>query len=159
MSVSRVPAPASFSLSVDSCPVRTGHCNTCDSWASLVAWLVKNPPAVQETWVRSLGWEDPLEKGKATHSSRLAWRIPWTRVRGVAKSQTGLIGFHFHFHGLTKAGFHRLCLLLFPACPAQCLAHCQSVIKSIMEREKKEGNEWIFQVLAFFPLLQVSSLT
>ena len=46
------------------------------SWASLVAQLVKNPPAVQETWVRSLGWEDPLEKGKATHSSILAWRIP-----------------------------------------------------------------------------------
>ena len=48
------------------------------SWASLVAQLVKNPPAMQETWVRSLGWEDPLEKGKATHSSILAWRIPWT---------------------------------------------------------------------------------
>ena len=47
------------------------------SWASLVAQLVKNPPAVQETWVRSLGWEDPLEKRKATHSSILAWRIPW----------------------------------------------------------------------------------
>ena len=48
------------------------------SWASLGAQLVKNPPAVQETWVRSLGWEDPLEKGKATHSSILAWKIPWT---------------------------------------------------------------------------------
>ena len=48
------------------------------SWASLVAKLVKNTPAVRETWVRSLGWEDPLEKGKATHSSILAWRIPWT---------------------------------------------------------------------------------
>ena len=48
------------------------------SWASLVAQLVKNPPAMQETWVRSLSWEDPLEKGKATHSSILAWRIPWT---------------------------------------------------------------------------------
>ena len=46
--------------------------------ASLVAQLVKNPPAMQETWVRSLGWEDSLEKGKATHSSILAWRIPWT---------------------------------------------------------------------------------
>src|SRR5574339_546547 len=46
------------------------------SWASLVAQLVKNPPAVGETWVRSLGWEDPLEKGKATHSSLLTWRIP-----------------------------------------------------------------------------------
>ena len=48
------------------------------SWASLVAHLVQKPPAMQETWVQSLGWEDPLEKGKATHSSILAWRIPWT---------------------------------------------------------------------------------
>ena len=48
------------------------------SWASLVAQLVKNPPAMQETWVPSLGWEDPLEKGKATHPNILAWRIPWT---------------------------------------------------------------------------------
>ena len=48
------------------------------SWTSLVAQLVKNLPAMQETWVRSLGWEDPLEKGMTTHSSILAWRIPWT---------------------------------------------------------------------------------
>ena len=48
------------------------------SWASLMAQLVKNPPALLETWARSLGWEDPLEKGKATHSSVLAWRITWT---------------------------------------------------------------------------------
>ena len=48
-----------------------------NSWASLVAQLVKNLPAMQETWVRSLGGEDPLAKGKATHSSILAWRIPW----------------------------------------------------------------------------------
>ena len=47
------------------------------SGASLVAQLVKNLPAMQETWVQSLGWEDPLEKGKATHSSIMAWRIPW----------------------------------------------------------------------------------
>ena len=45
---------------------------------SLLAQLVKNPPAMRETWVHSLGWEDPLEKGKATHSSILAWRIPRT---------------------------------------------------------------------------------
>ena len=44
----------------------------------LVAQLVKNPPAMRETWVQSLGWEDTLEKEKATHSSILAWRIPWT---------------------------------------------------------------------------------
>ena len=48
------------------------------SWASLVAQLVKNPPAMQETWVQSLGWEDTLEKGKATHPSILGSRIPWT---------------------------------------------------------------------------------
>ena len=47
-------------------------------WASLVAQLVKKLSAMPETWVQSLGWEDPLEKGKATHSSILAWRIPWT---------------------------------------------------------------------------------
>ena len=48
------------------------------SWTSLVAQLVKNLPAMRETWFRSLGWEDPLEKGKATHSSIPAWRIPQT---------------------------------------------------------------------------------
>ena len=48
------------------------------SWASLVAQMVKNPPAMRETWIQSLGWEDPLENGKATHTSLLAWRIPWT---------------------------------------------------------------------------------
>ena len=47
------------------------------SWASLVVQLVKNLPAMWETWVGPLGWEDPLQKGKATHSSILAWKIPW----------------------------------------------------------------------------------
>ena len=47
-------------------------------WASLMAQLVKNLPAMQETWVQCLGWEDPLEKGTATRSCILAWRIPWT---------------------------------------------------------------------------------
>ena len=50
--------------------------------ASLVAQVVKNPPKMQETWVRSLNWEDPLEKGMATHSSILAWRISWTEEPG-----------------------------------------------------------------------------
>ena len=59
--------------------------------------LVKNLPAMRETWVQSLGWEDPLEKGTATHSSILAWRIPWTEeplvpwratVHGAAESDT-----------------------------------------------------------------------
>ena len=48
------------------------------SWASLVAQLLKNLSAMREIWVRSLAWENPLEKVKATHSSILAWRIPWT---------------------------------------------------------------------------------
>ena len=47
-------------------------------WASLVAQMVKKMPAVQETWVQSLCWEDPVEKEMATHSNILAWRIPWT---------------------------------------------------------------------------------
>ena len=57
----------------------------------LMAQKVKNPPAKQDTWVRSLGWEDLLEEGMATHFSSLAWRIPidrGTTVHGVAKSQT-----------------------------------------------------------------------
>ena len=65
--------------------------------------LVKNLPAMRETWVRSLGWEDPLEKEKATHSSILAWRIPWTTVHWVAKSWTGLSNFHFHFQLCSRA--------------------------------------------------------
>ena len=56
--------------------------------------MVKNPPSMWETWVGSLGWNDPLEKGKATHSSILAWRIPWT-VHGVAESRTRLSDFQF----------------------------------------------------------------
>ena len=54
--------------------------------ASLVAQMVKDPPAMQETWVRSLGWEDPLEKRMATHSSILAWRIPRTEEPGGLQS-------------------------------------------------------------------------
>ena len=48
-------------------------------WVSLMAQTVKNPSAMQETWVQSLGWEDLLEDGMATHSNILAWRIPWTK--------------------------------------------------------------------------------
>ena len=66
------------------------------SWASLVAQMIKNLPAMQETWLQSLVWEDPLEEGVATLSSILAWRIPmergawWAIVHGVAKSRTRL---------------------------------------------------------------------
>ena len=64
-------------------------------WAFFMAYPVKNLPAMWETWVQSLGWEDGLEKGMATHSSILARRIPWTIVYGVAKSRTQLRDFHF----------------------------------------------------------------
>ena len=56
-------------------------------WASLVAQPVKNPSAMQETWAQSLDREDPLEKGMATHSSILAWRIPWTEEPGGLQSK------------------------------------------------------------------------
>ena len=64
------------------------------SWASLVAQMVKNLPAMRETWIQSLSWEDPLEEGMATHSSVLAWKFPmdkgawWATVHEVAKSRT-----------------------------------------------------------------------
>ena len=54
----------------------------CGREGFFVAQMIKNLPAIQETWVQSLGWEDPLEKEMATHSSILAWRIPWTEEPG-----------------------------------------------------------------------------
>ena len=68
--------------------------STTNLGASLVVQTIKNPPVMREAWVQSLGWEDPLKEGMATHSSILAWRIPtdrgawWTTAHGVTKSQT-----------------------------------------------------------------------
>ena len=59
---------------------------TTESWASLVAQIIKNLPASQEVRVQSLGWEDPLEKKMATHSNILAWRVPWTEEPGGRQS-------------------------------------------------------------------------
>ena len=68
------------------------------NWAYLVDQLVKNPPAMLKTWLQSLGWEDPLEKGKAAHSSILAWRAPWAefmaRVHRVTECWTQRSDFH-----------------------------------------------------------------
>ena len=72
-----------------------------------MAQTVKNPPGMRETWVQSLGWEDSLEEGMATHSTILAWRLPWTEEPGRLQS-TGSqrVGhdtteqLHFHFHSL-----------------------------------------------------------
>ena len=74
------------------------------TWASLVAQLVKNQPPMPETWVWSMGWGDPLEKGKATNCSLLAWRIPWTVQPMGSQSWTRLSDLHFHF----KICIHRL---------------------------------------------------
>ena len=63
--------------------------------ASLIAQLVKNLPAMQETWVRSLGWEDTLEKGKTTHSNILTWRIPWTGLQRVRHDSATFTSLHF----------------------------------------------------------------
>ena len=73
--------------------------------AILVAQLVNNPHAMRETWVRSLGWEDPLEKGKATHCSILAWGIPWTM--GSQRVGHDWVTFTFTFHLVAQ-----LCLTL-----------------------------------------------
>ena len=78
------------------------------SWTSLVAQRVKNLPTMQETWIQSLGWEDPLDKGMAIHSSMLAWRIPyrgasWAIVHRAANSQTQLSDKHLillFLHGI-----------------------------------------------------------
>ena len=73
------------------------------SWASLVAQLVKNLPAMWETWVQSLGWEDILKKGKATHSNILAWRIPWT-IQSMGSQRVGhdRVTFTFTIQGEEK---------------------------------------------------------
>ena len=70
-----------------------------------MAQTVKNLPAMQETWVKSLGQEDPLEKEMATHSSILAWRIPWTEeatVHGVARVRHNLVTKHHHENNIIK---------------------------------------------------------
>ena len=74
-------------------------------WASLVAQLVKNPPATWETWVQSLGWEDPLEEGVSTHCSTLAWRITWT-VQSMELQKVGhnLATFTFPYWGGKQPG-------------------------------------------------------
>ena len=85
------------------CIIWWGMLTLGEARASLVAQRLKPLPAMQETWVRSLGWEDPLEKGMATHSSILVWRIPWTEEPGGLQS-TGSQRWsdttkrlHFHF--------------------------------------------------------------
>ena len=91
-------------------------------WASLVAQLVQNPSAIQETWVWSVGWEDPLEKGTATHSSILAWRIPWTEEIGGLQSTHGQSWTQLrNFHSLISKYFMVLYHLAAVAAAAKSL--------------------------------------
>ena len=62
------------------------HANAGDTYAFLVAQLIKNPPAMRETWVQALGWEDPLKQEMVIHSSILTWEIPWTEEPGGLQS-------------------------------------------------------------------------
>ena len=114
-------------------------------WASLVAQLVKKLPAMRETWVQSLGWEDPLEKGKATHSSILAWRIPCT-VQSMGSQRVGhdwATFTHFlkyiNFTDLTKIMFLLFFILVdsldpimmhFKWSDSSCLCHHSPRLKS-----------------------------
>ena len=86
-----------------------------------MAQLVKNLPAMRETWVQSLGWEDPLEKGKTTYSSILAWRIPWTTVHWVAKRWTQLKDFHFHKEHNDSAYIHHEMIITISLVNISCL--------------------------------------
>ena len=109
---------------------RVGHdwaTNTFTFGASLVAQMVKNLPAMQETWIWSLGWEDPLEKGMATHCSILAWRSPWTEEPGelhtvheITKSDTTESDWHTH----KTQEFHNFCFR------TKCLKKFQKYLKS-----------------------------
>ena len=85
----------------------------------VVAQLVKNPPIMQETWVWSLGWEDPLEKGMTTHSSILAWSIPWT-LKSMGSQRVGhnwvTSTFTFHFHSFNATSSSCISILLSPFC-------------------------------------------
>ena len=99
-------------------------------WAYLVAQLVKNPPAMQETWFQPLGWEDPLEKGKDTPSSILAWRIPWTiQYMGSQWFRHKWATFTFTFNYLQRIvsseqiSFHQLYNVYFSS--VQSLSHIQ----------------------------------
>ena len=85
-----IPGPGRSAGEGISCPLQY-------SWASLITQLVKSLPAMRETWIQSLGWKDPLEKGKATHSNILAWRIPWTVVHGGRNESDTTEGLSLHF--------------------------------------------------------------
>ena len=106
---------------------------------SLIAQLVKNPPAMQETWVRSLGWEDPLEKEKATHSSTLAWRIPWT-VKSVGSQRV-----RHDWEAFTFSSIHVASLISIPLNPTLCAS---GSLPLLQQNCKRHPNSWPDQELS-----------
>ena len=110
-----------------------------------MAQLVKNPPATQETWVQSLGWEDPLEKATATHSSVLAWRIPWIQSipgegNGYQLQCSGLENPMDTVHGVTKS----------QAQPSQCLF--QSQYLPFQHRNGIQSTRFFWIELSVYPV-------
>jgi len=111
------------------------------TWASLVAQTVKRLPVVQETWVLSLDWEDPLEKEMATHSSTLAWKIPWTeepgRLQTMGSQRVGhdwVISYGPHkFRYFPKANGEFMDLLIFHVHDTHFLYYCFKTLSCIME--------------------------
>ena len=128
--------------------------------ASLVAQLVENPPAMRETWVWSLGWEDPLEKGKAIHSSILAWRIPWMSPWGRKESDTTeqlslhfMTAFNFCCCSITKS-----CLTLQPDGLQQARFPCPSLSPAVCSNSCPLS-QWCHQHLILCcPLLLLPSI-
>ena len=129
------------------------------TWASLVAQLVKNLPAMWETWVWSVGWEDLLKKGKATHSSILAWRIPWTIWSVISKESDKTERLSLHFLVTGPLPFLALKLLengllqtLSPTFLAPCSgsAHCH---RPLLPRQ---ANRPLVSHVTSYPLLLLS---
>ena len=126
-------------------------------WPSLVAQLVKNLPVEQDTWVRSLGWEDLLEKGKATHSSILAWRIPWT-VQSMGSQRVGhaWVTFTFDGHGALRGSS-----FLGAWDPVYWVLETQSWAESYTRHQHcwvwgHHPDTWLWQVMSFLWSLMAS---
>ena len=113
--------------------------------------LVKNLPANRETWVRSLGWEDPLEKGTATHSNILAWRIPWTVVYVVTNGRTRLSDFHFDYPWAV--------LKLFSTQEPEWAFQNQSQVMALLCSKPSSGSlQWCARLQATSPTPTASSI-
>ena len=119
--------------------------------ASLVAQKVKNLSTMQETQVRSLGWEDPLEKGKATHSSILAWRIPWTEEPGGPQSMGSqrvrhdLVTATFTFTDFREMRYHsgiRRQNVDKSGCSETCLWFCHNASQGSCDCKRSESDNW-----------------